>query len=59
MSVQGDIARKLLFEYNLLTAEDCKFERWDQTDGNTVVRFANVESPSNIYVMYDPHLDVE
>jgi len=57
MSEYGDIPYKLLHEYNLNPLEESYYERWDLENGNTVVRFANVEGVMCVRVLYDPDLD--
>jgi len=57
MSEYGDIPYKLLHEYNLNPQEESYYERWDLENGNTVVRFANVEGVMCVRVLYDPDLD--
>lgn len=57
MSEYGDIAYKIMHEYNFNPQEESYYELWDLDDGNTVVRFANIESSMRVHVLYDPDLD--
>ena len=43
----------LLYDLNLDPTELSRYERWD-LDGNRVYRFANLQTPTCIYVEFDP-----
>jgi len=44
----------LLHEYNLDKVEHTKYEPWDLGDSKEMLRLANVRTPMNILVIYEP-----
>jgi len=46
--------QKLLYEYNLLSDEDTKFDCWFLDQDQRTYRFANVPLSTNVLVQYEP-----
>lgn len=48
-----EIAKILLFLYNLTYQEETYYEQWDLNETEHVFRFANIETPMNIYIKFE------
>ncbi|MBA7618975.1 hypothetical protein ES703_26307 [subsurface metagenome] len=51
-----NVIRICMHDYNLCKHDESFYERWIQQDGTHVIRAANLEVPSNIYVHFWPEL---